>query len=142
MTDAALKIDDEAVSAWNHPSVVTFGESLCGTDASRPDDATSDAISVHEISELVSGALQTAMLAAAQPCPATYVDVLEGGKHSDILSRMKDLPAVQQCNPVLQAEVLKEFAMIREQSKLANDIVDGIRNYTRSKRRAAMAAMT
>ncbi len=109
--------------------------------ADWPDD-DADPVRAQEISELVSGALQDAMLAASQPCPATYLDVLESRKRNDIVARLNGLPSVQMSHPVVQAEVLKELAMIRAQCKLASRIVEAIRNYARSKRRAMIAAMS
>jgi hypothetical protein len=111
-------------------------------------DAASDAerikhvaVSTQEISELVSGALEDAVLAAAQPCPRTFLDILEGRKRNDVTAQMNGLPPIQLSHPAVQAEVLKEFAMMRAQRKLANGIVDVMRDYARSKRRAAMASM-
>jgi hypothetical protein len=100
------------------------------------------AVSTQEISELVSGAFEDAVLAATQPCPRTFLDILEGRKRNDVIAQMNGLPSIQLSHPVVQAEVLKEFAMMRAQRKLANGIIDVMRDYTRSKRRAAMASIT
>jgi hypothetical protein len=81
------------------------------------------------------------MLAAAQPCPGTYLDVLEGRKRNDVIAQMNGLPSIQPAHPAVQAEVLKEFAMMRAQRKLAKGILVVVRDYARSKGRAAMASM-
>lgn len=141
MKDLALQIAEKG-GATCRRSVSSIAAGLEGVYDSWLDEGALDAVSADEISEMVSGALQDAMLAAAKPCPQTYLSVLEGRKREDIIARMNDLPSVQLAHPVVQAEVFKEFAMIRGQRKLANAIVESIGNYARSKRRAILAAMT
>lgn len=116
--------------------------SIVGAKGSRPDKAASAAVTAHELSELVSGALQDAILAASQRCAATYLNVLEVRKQDTIVAQLKDLPTVQLSHPVVHAEVQTELAMMRAQRKLAAEIVEAMRIYARSKRRAVMAAMS
>ncbi|MGI1660843.1 hypothetical protein ACRDNQ_01275 [Palleronia sp. KMU-117] len=142
MTDTASHCAEKAGPSRRRSNAASTLASRDTASDAGLDRAKSVAVSAQEISELVSGALQDAMLAAAQPCPGTYLDVLEGRKRNDVIAQMNGLPSIQLCHPVVQAEVLKEFAMMRAQSKLANGILDVIRGYARSKGRAAMVAMT
>lgn len=142
MKNVALQIAEKEGTTCPQSGTASIAAGPDCADVSWLDEGALDAVSAQEISELVSGALQDAILAAAKPCPETYLGVLEGRKRDGIIAKMNDLPSVQLNHPVVQAEVLKEFAMMRGQSKLANGIVKSIRNYARSKRSAVMAAMT
>lgn len=95
-----------------------------------------------EISELVSGALQDAIWAAEQPCPATYLDILESRKRERMAQDLDRLPAVQSSHPAVHAELLAEAAMFRAQSQLAKAIVESLRDFAALKRRAIVAAMS
>jgi len=129
---------DEIGPDWNQSSA----GSIVDAQVSCPDKVASAAVTAHELSQLVSGALQDAILAASHRCAATYLDVLEVRKRDAIMAQMKDLPAVQLSHPVVHAEVQTELAMMRVQRKLAAEIVEAIQIYTRLKRRAVMAAMS
>lgn len=142
MTNVALQIDEQGDTTCPRSGVASIAASLEGADVSWLDEGALDAVSAQEISELVFGALQDAIQAAGKPCSETYLSILEGRKRDRIIAQMKDLPPLQMTHPVTHAELLKEFAMMHEQSQLANGIVESIRNYARSKRRALMAAMT
>lgn len=141
MTDVKVHLSD-ALRAdnckLNGAPPLSVGE--CSNDG-EADGAASDPDSVQEISDLVSAALEHAMLAAAKPCPTTYLAELERRKIDRLIERMNGLPSVQLYHPDVQAEIYKEFAMMRAQSKLANGIVEGIRDYARSKQRAVMWAV-
>jgi hypothetical protein len=141
MTDVALQTAEKGGSTCRRSGVASIAAGLEEAHVSLLDEAL-DAVSADEISEMVSGALEDAILAAAKPCPQTYLSVLEGRKREAIIARMNHLPSVQLTHPVVQAEVFKEFAVIRGQRKLANGIVESIRTYARSKRRAVLVAMT
>ena len=142
MTNAALKTA-QTLGATRPQSDSTLNtEDHEGVDGSWLDEAEENSVSKQEIDELVSGALQDAMFAAAKPCPATYLDVLEGKKRDEMIARINDLPTVQLSHPYVQAEVFRQLAMIRAQGKLALGIVDSIRSYARSKQHAALAALT
>lgn len=142
MKDVALQIAEKDGTTCSRSWTALIDTGLDCEDVSWLDEGALYAVSAQEISELVSGALQDAILAAAKPCPETYLGVIEGQKRYGIIAKINDLPSVQLNHPVVQEEVFKEFAIMREQSKLANGIVKSIRNYARSKRSAVMAAMT
>ena len=101
-----------------------------------------ETVSAAEISELVSGALQDAIRAAGQPCPATYLEILESRKRARLARDLGHLPAAQTSHPALQAELLAEAAMFRAQGQLAGAIVESIRHFAALKRRAVVTAMS
>lgn len=122
--------------------MMAAGERSFLVDVPESGGRGSESVSASEISELVSGALQDAICAAEQPCPDTYLDILESRKRERMATRLSDLPSVQMSHPVVQAELLADAAMFRAQNELAKEIVEGIRRFSRLKRRAVLAAMS
>ena len=101
----------------------------------------SGALTEHEISSLVMGALQDALLAAGKSSPDTYIDILQGRKRQRMAQGLANLPAIQRCHPAVQAEILSEVAMSQAQARLAKAIVESFRHLAVLKRRAIIAAM-